>query len=207
MECSYTISPAGKPITHETYWILRVRSTKIISSSASILKPRNIVFGLEPENAESLKKIFPHIIFIEYVELFNDAVSPYRGIVSRRFHGVILGLRLQRPVFSIRVPKGAALLHMLGLGEFAYARAQDLMFLKTHSSHSFAPQHRFFKELFENYLHDMFVTLKIIPASQQLNGYKISWIEHYVLMGAVRSPAGSAEAGVGLVLNSGERSG
>ena len=108
--------------------------------------------------------------FVQDIESFNEIVASSRRVVSMRFHGVILALRLRRPVFSIRLPKGTALLRMLGLSEFAYARAQDLMFLNIRGSDSFATQHRFFRELFDNYLRNMFVALNIIPVSQRLNG-------------------------------------
>ena len=162
--------PASNPITHETCWILRGPSDENHSFIASILKPQDIVVGLEPEHDKSLASIFPQMIFVQDIESLNEIVSASRRVVSMRFHGVILGLRQRRPVFSIRQTKGAALLQMLGLGSFAYARAQDLMFLNATGVNSFASQRRFLSELFENNFRNMLVALQVIPVSPRLNG-------------------------------------
>ena len=161
--------PGNKPITHDTCWILRGPLDENHSFIASILKPQDIVVGLELEEDKSLRSIFPQMIFIEDIESFDEIISSCHRVVSMRFHGVILGLRQQRPVFSIRVPKGTALLQMLGLGAFAHARAQDLVFLNTSSVNSFASQRRFLRDLFENNLRNMLVALQLMPSRQQLH--------------------------------------
>ena len=162
--------PGNKPITHDTCWILRGPLDENHNFIASMLKPQDMVVGLEPEDDKSLRGIFPQMTFIEDIEALNEIIASCQRVVSMRFHGVILGLRQQRPVFSVRVPKGAALLQMLGLGEFAYARAQDLMFLNTKGVSSFASQRRFFRDLFENNFRNMLVALQFMPASQQSQG-------------------------------------
>ena len=156
---------ADRPITHETCWILRGPADENHGFIASILKPEDIVVGMEPKNDESLKAFFPNMVFTQDIDPFNDIIASSRRVVSMRFHGVILALRLQRPVYSIRLPKGTALLHMLGLSDFAYARAKDLMFLNTRSSHSCEPQRCFLRKLFDNNLRNMLVALNMMPAS------------------------------------------
>jgi hypothetical protein len=157
--------PASKPITHETCWVLRGPLDENHEFIASILKSEDVVVGMEPENDGQLKSIFPNMIFAHDIESFNSILASSRRVVSMRFHGVILALRLQRPVYSIRLPKGTALLQMLGLSDFAHARAKDLMFLNTRSSHSCEPQRRFLRKLFDNNLRNMLVALNMMPAS------------------------------------------
>ena len=151
---------AAQAQAFDTCWILRGPLDENHHFIKAVFQPKDLVVGIEPEADSELKSLFPNIVLLSDCYKLLDLISSSKRVVSMRYHGVIFSLRLGVPIFSLRLPKGTALLNSLGLAENAFSRAQDLMFAKNnYDAQCFQMQRLFYYQVFKAGLLSMFATL------------------------------------------------
>ena len=144
----------------DTCWILRGPLDENHHFIKAVLRPKDLVVGIEPKVDSELKSFFPDIVLLSDCDKLLNIIANSKRVVSMRYHGVIFSLRLGVPVFSLRLPKGTALLNSLGLAGNAFDRAEELMFAENnYDAQSFELQRLFYYEVFRSGLLGMFAAL------------------------------------------------
>jgi hypothetical protein len=153
----------AESVAYDTCWILRGPIDKSLTFAASVVKPQDVVIGVEPREDAPLKALFPDMIMTESLDQVCSILRKSRRVVSMRFHGVILGLRMGRPCFAVRLPKGKSLFSMLGLEKYAFDSMQEVMFAGTYDTAAFETQRRFMEGVARANIRAMLHELLFMP--------------------------------------------
>ena len=82
-------------------FILRGPPTSFHSHIRDQMNENDVVVGMEPLLDVSLKDYFPEIVLESSYKIIAEMISQYESIITERFHGAVLGLKLKKIVYGI----------------------------------------------------------------------------------------------------------
>jgi len=117
----FPLSEAG-----ERSWVLRGPISDIHPNIKNFMGRNDRVICFEPNVDKSLEELFPRLTYTPTAESFMFQIKDSSCVVSMRYHGAIMALRMGKKVYGLGDQKIESLLSELGAGRFFIRNVEDI---------------------------------------------------------------------------------